>query len=59
MSTVPRSAVPDVDDTAESTGSLVPIEEPPEWTEDHTLDEVQRLADLLRDAVLLSGAGTR
>ncbi len=51
--------VEDVDDTAESTEPLVPIEEPPEWTEDHTLHEVQRLADLLRDAGAAQRSGTR
>ncbi len=37
----------DVDGTADSTGLLVRIEEPPGWTEDYTLDEARELAALL------------
>ncbi len=40
----------DVDGTADSTGLLVRIEEPPNWTEDFTLDEALQLAELLRAA---------
>ncbi len=42
--------IEDVDGTAESTGPLVRIEEPPGWTEDYTPSEALRLAGLLRAA---------
>ncbi len=42
--------VEDVDGTADSTGPLVRIDEPPEWTEDYTPSEALRLAGLLRAA---------
>ncbi len=42
--------VEDVDGSAESTGPLVRIEEPPGWTEDYTLDEAEALAALLQQA---------
>ncbi len=37
----------DVDGSAESTGLLVRIEEPPEWAEDYTPSEARELAALL------------
>ncbi len=40
----------DVDGSAESTGLLLRIEEPPGWTEDYTLDEAEALAALLQQA---------
>ncbi len=40
----------DVDGSAESTGPLVRIDEPPEWTEDYSPSEALRLAGLLRAA---------
>ncbi len=40
----------DVDGTADSTGLLVRIVEPPNWTEDFTLAEAAQLAELLRAA---------
>ncbi|MDP9466772.1 MAG: hypothetical protein M3P31_05985 [Actinomycetota bacterium] len=40
----------DVDGSAESTGLLVRIEEPPEWTENYTPSEARELAGLLRAA---------
>ncbi len=42
--------VDDVDGTFESTGLLVRIEEPPNWTEDYTPSEAAQLAELLRAA---------
>ncbi len=40
----------DVDGSAESTGPLLRIQEPPGWTEDYTLDEAEALAALLQQA---------
>ncbi len=39
--------IEDVDGTAESTGLLVRVEEPPGWTEDYTSGKARELAALL------------
>ncbi len=48
--------IEDVDGSAESTGPLVRIEEPPEWTEDYTPSEARELAALLVRAAQVARA---
>ncbi len=48
--------IEDVDGSAESTGLLVRIEEPPEWTEDYTPNEARELAALLVRAAQVARA---
>ncbi len=48
--------IEDVDGTVESTGLLVRIEEPPDWTEDYTPGEARELAALLVRAAQVAQA---